>query len=69
MRTIRVFVLRLLTDAGEPGSLRGSLRSVSNDAEYSFTDAQTLLRALTELSSGPESHGELPNAPQNDDEK
>ncbi len=58
MRTIRTFVLRLMADTEEPEQLRGSVRSVSNDAEYPFTDAQALLTVLVELSSSADFHAE-----------
>ena len=46
MRTIQSFILRLLVDADRPDTLRGSLRSVSDDAEQSFTDDAMLIDLL-----------------------
>jgi hypothetical protein len=49
MRTIHSFVLRVLADADEPESLRGSLRPVSGEAEYPFADGHGLLALLIQL--------------------
>jgi hypothetical protein len=49
MRTIRTFVLRLLVDTNEPQALRGTVRSVADDEERSFTDGPSLLVLLRRL--------------------
>lgn len=51
MRTIETFVLRLLVDADEPDTLRGSLRSISGTGEYSFADAPALTELLRRLTA------------------
>ena len=67
MRTTRVFVLRLLTDAQEPMLMRGSLRSIADDAEYPFADAQALLTLLADFSAAADPRSEqAPAAPATD---
>ncbi len=51
MRTIQTFVLRLFVDTDEPNTLRGSLRLISNEAEYAFVDARGLLDLLQQLAA------------------
>lgn len=51
MRTIQTFVLRLLLDTEEPNTLRGSLRLISNEAEYPFANARELLQLLQQLAT------------------
>jgi hypothetical protein len=46
VRTIQIFVLRLLVDADQPEMLHGVLRCVSDNAEQSFTDEAMLIAAL-----------------------
>jgi len=46
VRTIQIFVLRLLVDADQPDRLHGVLRCVSDSAEQSFTDEAMLIAAL-----------------------
>ncbi len=53
MRTIQTFVLRLFVDTDEPNTLRGSLRLISNEAEYAFVDARGLLDLLQQLAAPP----------------
>jgi hypothetical protein len=53
MRTIQTFVLRLFVDTEEPNTLRGSLRPISNEAEYPFADARELLDLLQQLAALP----------------
>jgi len=49
VRAIQTFVLRLLVDADEPETLRGSLRSVATNEENTFVDAQDLVSLLRRL--------------------
>lgn len=51
MRTTFTFVLYLLIDTDEPARLRGALRPVVNEAEYSFSDEQGLLDLLHQMTS------------------
>lgn len=53
MRTIWTFVLRVLVDSEEPGALRGSVRCVSDDGEYTFSNATVLLELLHHLVTAP----------------
>ena len=46
MRTIQIFVLRLLVDSDQPDTLHGLVRCVSDNAEQSFMDEATLIAAL-----------------------
>jgi hypothetical protein len=46
VRTIQIFVLRLLVDADQPDLLHGVLRCVSDSAEQSFTDEAMLIATL-----------------------
>jgi len=51
VRTIALFVLRLLVDTEEPSALRGTVRlvSVGESQGEPFRDGQTLLAALGRL--------------------
>lgn len=51
MRTTVAFVLYLWIDTDEPNQLRGTLYSVADDANYPFTDEQTLLNLLRQMTS------------------
>ena len=46
MRTIQIFVLRLLVDSDQPDTLHGLVRRVSDNTEQSFTDEAMLIAAL-----------------------
>ncbi len=46
MRTTVTYILRLLVDDDEPGSLRGILKSIAGNEELSFTDAASLMDLL-----------------------
>jgi hypothetical protein len=46
MKTVRTFILRLLTDAGQPGGLCGSLQPVATDVILPFKNEQGLLDLL-----------------------
>jgi hypothetical protein len=46
VRTIQIFVLRLLVDSDQPDLLHGVLRRVSDNAEQSFTDEAMLIAVL-----------------------
>lgn len=50
MREIRTFILRLLIDTDSPQTLRGVLRAVAQDEEYSFNSEQSLRALLHRLS-------------------
>jgi hypothetical protein len=49
MRTIRVFVLRLLVDPAEPKVLRGALQAMPEGETMPFADAQALLALLWQM--------------------
>ncbi len=49
MRILKTFVLRLLIDSETPTTLRGAIRAIANDEEYTFTDGQTLLALLQQI--------------------
>jgi hypothetical protein len=51
MRTIRTYILRLLTDTEEPHALRGVIRAVADDREQTFSDGQVLLTLLSQMGS------------------
>jgi hypothetical protein len=46
VRTIQIFVLRLLVDSDQPDTLHGLVRCVSDNTEQSFTDEAALIAAL-----------------------
>lgn len=51
MRTIQIFILRLLVDPDTPRALRGSLEPVPEGEPRTFTNRRRLLALLDELSS------------------
>jgi hypothetical protein len=53
MRTIRVFVLRLLVDPAEAKVLRGALQAVPEGETMPFADEQALLALLWQEASRP----------------
>lgn len=50
MRVLKTFILRMLIDSETPHVLRGAVRAVADDEEYTFTDGQALLALLCEIS-------------------
>ncbi len=54
MRAVQTFVLKLLLDTERPGELRGLLCSVSDNAEYTFSDAESLLVLLRQFAGARE---------------
>lgn len=62
MREIQTFVLRLIVDIEEPGTLRGSLSSVAQGDEYTFSDGAALLRLLEQLTLLNREAGQAPGA-------
>jgi hypothetical protein len=46
VRTIQIFLLRLLIDSDQPDALHGRLHCVSDNTEQSFTDEDMLIAAL-----------------------
>lgn len=50
MRTIQVFILRLLVDPKGPSALRGTLEPVPEGQPVPFTGQRRLLSLLSELS-------------------
>ncbi|MBN1485800.1 MAG: hypothetical protein JXA37_13885 [Chloroflexia bacterium] len=49
MRTVQSFILRLLIDDKEPGSLRGALREISTEDEHPFTDQGEFLNLIHQM--------------------
>ena len=43
MRSVRTFIVRLLTDPAEPKALRGAVQALPGGNPESFTDEQSLL--------------------------
>ena len=50
MRKIQTFVLRLLKNTDEPHKLRGVIQPIDDDEEYPFSDEQSLLTLLRQMS-------------------
>jgi hypothetical protein len=53
MRSIHVFVLRLLSNTDDPDGLRGVLRPLDDDNDYAFADGQSLMTLLKHMSHAP----------------
>ncbi len=53
MYTVQTYILRLLADPAEPGTLRGTLRSALGGAAHHFGDEHTLLALLRSLVCQP----------------
>jgi len=50
VRTIQTFIVRLVVESDEPEAVRGVVRSITSDEEHTFTDGQTLLAWLRQMS-------------------
>lgn len=49
MRKIHIFILRLVTTTDEPQRLRGAVRALNDDREYTFVNDQSLLDLLHQM--------------------
>ena len=46
MRSIQIFILRMILDSNEPGTLRGSLQPVQNSRLFTFENGENLQQLL-----------------------
>ncbi len=53
MRVVHTFVVRLLMDTEEPGTLRGVVRTVATAQDHTFTDEAMLLKLLRTFGKAP----------------
>ncbi len=54
MRKVQTFVLRLIVNTDEPGTLCGVIRCVASGEERPFANRQELLRLLGEIAHPPD---------------
>ena len=53
VRSIQVFIFRIVRDENEPDTLRGEVRSVASGEVRHFTNAQEMLALLHEMRESP----------------